>query len=198
MSAVLNIDADEHMLIGQVLLPVRSRRYLELRETPPGRADVGVENEITRDLRSALSLPQHRPCYRAPLDAAIWRQSAKRESLANSRGSTCGELPPVDGLASVANVELQHRNWSSMPAGGPRCPRSEPTANEPPTFRASLSPFVEITGSGEQQRVSVLRTWSGRRATLQHAERQHPPRTTASLRIGPRYITPLLAAGLRG
>jgi hypothetical protein len=44
MSAVLNIDADEHMLIGQVLVPFRSRRYLELRETPPGRAGVGVGN----------------------------------------------------------------------------------------------------------------------------------------------------------
>ena len=124
-----------------------------------------------------------------------WRQSAKRESLANSRGSTRGELHPADGLASVANVELEHRNWSSMPTG-PRCPRCERIANEPPTFRASLSPFVEITGCCEQQRVSVLRTWSRRRATLRHAGRQHQPRTTTSLRIGSRYITPLLAPAL--
>src|ERR1700676_583227 len=100
-----------------------------------------------------------RPRYRAPWDSALWRQSAKRESLANSRGSTCGELDPADGLASVANVELQYQNWSTMPAGGPRCPRCERIANEPPTFRATLSPFVEITGGGERQQVSVLRTW---------------------------------------
>jgi hypothetical protein len=130
---------------------------------------------------------------------AVWRQSAKRESLANSRGSIRGEPNPADGLASVANVEFEYRNWSRMPAVGPRCPRCERIANEPPTFGASLSPLVEIAGGGEQQRVSVLRTWSRRRATLRHAGRQHQPRTTASLRIGPRCITPLLAAGpLRG
>jgi hypothetical protein len=44
MSAVLNIDTDEHMLIGQVSIPFRSRRYLEFRETPPGRAGVGLGN----------------------------------------------------------------------------------------------------------------------------------------------------------
>ena len=169
MSAVLNIDTDEHMLIGQVLVAFRSRRYLELQETPPGRAGVGlgiycglVRRRSIASRRSALfrrrtgkvfaermlytmASPEFgrsglrrldeadRPRYRAPWDSALWRQSAKRESLANSRGSTCGELDPADGLASVANVELQYQNWSSMPAGGPRCPRCERVPNEPPT-----------------------------------------------------------------
>jgi hypothetical protein len=44
MSAVFNIDTHEHILIGPVLVPFRSRRNLELRETPPGRARVGVGN----------------------------------------------------------------------------------------------------------------------------------------------------------
>jgi hypothetical protein len=98
------------------------------------------------------------------------RQSAKRESLANSRGSTRGQGNPADGLDSVANVEIQNGNWSSIVAGGPRCPRYERIANEPPTFRASLSQFIQMAGGGERQRVSVLETWS--------------------------YITPLQAAGL--
>jgi len=44
MSAVLNIDTDEHKLIGQVLVAFRSRRHLEFQETPPGRAGVGLGN----------------------------------------------------------------------------------------------------------------------------------------------------------
>ena len=40
----MNIDTDEHKLIGQVLVAFRSRRYLEFQETPPGRAGVGLGN----------------------------------------------------------------------------------------------------------------------------------------------------------
>src|ERR1700682_1960548 len=93
---------------------------------------------------------------------------------------------PADGLASVANVELE-RIWSSMPEGGPRCPRCERVPNEPPTFRASLKPFVEIAGGGEQQRISGVATLSLRRATLQHAERQN--HTAAGGRPAARVIT---------
>jgi hypothetical protein len=108
--------------------------------------------------------------------AAIWRPSAKRESLANSRGSTRGQGSFADGLASVSNMELQDRNWSSMHACGPR--------------------RIQITGGVAQQRVSALGAWSRRTASRQHAGRQGQPRTTAGVRTGPRCITPLLAAGL--
>jgi hypothetical protein len=105
-------------------------------------------------------------------DAAVWRQSAKRESLANSRGSTPGQGNFADGLASVSNMELQDRHWSSMHACGLRC--------------------IQITGGVAQQRVSVLGAWPRRTASLQHAGRQGQPRTRAGVRTGPRCITPLL------
>jgi hypothetical protein len=97
--------------------------------------------------------------------AAVWRQSEKRESLTNSRGSTRGEGNFADGLASVANVELQDRNWSSVHACGPRC--------------------IQIAGGVPQQGVSVLGASSRRRASLQHVGRPNQPRTTAGVRTGP-------------
>src|SRR5258705_11473329 len=44
MSAVLNIDADEHMLIGQVLVPFRSRALPRAPRNAAGSCGLGVGN----------------------------------------------------------------------------------------------------------------------------------------------------------
>jgi hypothetical protein len=165
--------------------PIRDRRRQLARTRRPPFVGSRCGSAIAKpalNLRSAP--PSHSPVarYRAPRGsgpstrAAVWRQSVKRESLANSRGSTRGERNFADGLASVANVELQDRNWSRMHARGPRC--------------------IQIAGGVAQHGVSVLGSWSRLRASLQHVGKPNQPRTTAGVRTGPRCITPLPAAGL--